>query len=65
MRYLGLSPPWFTKAREVTELLEKIGPNSPNPDNVVLQRLSAGATVKKGSDILMFLRERAKAAGGQ
>jgi hypothetical protein len=61
MKYLGLSPPWFTKAREVTELLGKVGPNSPNPDPVVLQRISAETTVHKGSDILLFLRERAKA----
>lgn len=63
MKYLGLSPPWFTKAREVTELLGKFGPNSPNPDPVVLKRISAQATVNKGSDILLFLRERARAVG--
>ena len=63
MKYLGLCPAWFTKAREVVELLDKIGPNSLHPDPRVLQRLSSRAIVNKGEDILVFLRAQASAAG--
>lgn len=62
MKYIGLSAPWFTKARKVTGLLEKIGPGSPNPDPLVLQRLLSGATIGKGKDILAFLNIQANAA---
>ncbi len=64
MKHLGFTPPWFTRARKVTGLLEKIGPQSPNPDPLVLQRFSSGASGHKG-DILAFLKARANAAGIQ
>ena len=62
MKYIGLSAPWFARARKVTRLLEKIGPGSPNPDPLVLQRLLSGASIGKDRDILAFLKTRANAA---
>lgn len=65
MKHLGFSPAWFTKAKDVVALLDKLGPSSLKPDPVVLQRLSSAATVNKGDDILVFLQAQAKVAGIQ
>ncbi len=56
--YLGISGPWLAKARNVVALLDRFGPGSPNPDPLVVERLSSKAVTKKGDDILVFLRNR-------
>lgn len=56
LKHLGLSAPWLTKARRVMELLAKIGPDSANPNPLVLKRLSSGKTSGKGQDLLDFLQ---------
>lgn len=38
------------------ELLAKIGPDSANPNPLVLKRLSSGKTSGKGQDLLDFLQ---------
>jgi hypothetical protein len=59
--HLGISHPWLVKARKVVELVDLYGPNSPNPDRLVVERLSSKATTNKGGDILNFLNDRALA----
>lgn len=57
-KYLGRSAGWFSKARKIVELLEKIGATDP----LVIDRLSSKATSEKGEDILTFLISRAQAS---
>ena len=65
-KFLAISPPWLAKARHVVDLVDRLGPNSANPDPQVVARLSNTATTKKGDDILKFLKDREAAikAGG-
>jgi len=65
IKHLGLSAPWITNARRVTELLAIIGPDSSNPDPYVLSRISSGITTGKGQALLAFLQARMEAAGIQ
>lgn len=62
MEYLGISAPWLARARKVVKLLDLLGPGSPNPDPLVVERLSSTAVTGKGDDILKFLKNRAEAA---
>jgi len=63
IKYLGFSAGWMSKARKVVNIIERIGPGSPNPDPLVLERLSSKVTIHKGKDILLFLIERMEAMG--
>jgi hypothetical protein len=66
LSYLDISAPWVARARQVIKLVDLLGPDSANPDPLVLERLSSTAITNKGDDILKFLKARAAAieAGG-
>jgi hypothetical protein len=61
LAHLDISAPWLVKARKVVKLVDLYGPNSPNPDPLVVERLSSKAITNKGDDILKFLNDRAAA----
>ena len=61
-KYLGLIPPWLSRAQRVIEILQMIGPGSPDPDPLILKHISSGRTTGKVQDLLTFLQARAKLA---
>jgi len=58
LEYLGLSAPWISRARVVTDVMKKIGPDSSKADQVLVARLNSKDTTGKKSEISVFLKER-------
>ncbi len=54
--FLGVSASWLSKAKKILDILDKVGPDSPNPDPLVVKRLQVTKVVRKGHDLQSFLK---------
>ena len=56
--YIGLSAPWLSAARIVVEGLKILGPDGSHPDPEVIGRLESQEVVKKGDELVKFIKSR-------